>query len=296
MPSAKLTPPEWEDLCRQRKTGIPISELAQIYNLDGKYLANKLSLAGVVIGIAPSNKPRYDKPPKFPSDCLILCDSHIPYHDAKFINKVLVLAQNWKLPNLLLAGDVMDMAALSFFSHKPTETLSKELDAAESFFKIAGEIFENILMLMGNHERRFLHYLKEQLGMKYLMRLLDEHKAVVSEYSYAFVEDWLVGHPRNASVIPGRVPVFLSRKYPRHNVASGHGHLAGMAYCEDGERLAIDIGCSVDPKRLDWISENLGTRPSLAQGALILKKTERGTFPWWVHPKTDFEAMKGIYG
>uniref|UniRef100_A0A6M3L9H7 Calcineurin-like phosphoesterase domain-containing protein n=1 Tax=viral metagenome TaxID=1070528 RepID=A0A6M3L9H7_9ZZZZ len=295
MGGPKLSPDEWQQLFKERRNGTPIAELAQAYHLSGKYLANKLSLEGVVLGIASSDKPRYDKPPKFPPDCLILCDSHIPYHDAKFINKALVLAQNWKLPNLLLAGDVMDMAALSFFSHKPTEILSKELDAGENFFKSVGEIFERILMLMGNHERRFLHYLREQLGMKYLMRLLDERKAVVSEYSYAFVEDWLVGHPRNASVIPGRVPVFLSRKYPRFNVASGHGHLAGMAYCEDGERLAIDIGCSVDPKRLDWISENLGTRPALAQGALILKKTERGVVPWWLHPKSDFEAMRRMY-
>ena len=296
MAEAKLSPDEWQQLYQERRNGTPVSELAQRYNLSGKYLTTKLSVNGVVMGIAPSTKPRYDKPPKFPADCLILCDSHIPYHDAKFINKTLALAQSWKLPNLLLAGDVMDMAALSFFSHKPTEILSKELEAGESFFKSVGEMFDNILMLMGNHERRFLHYLKEQLGMKYLMRLLDERKAVVSEYSYAFVEDWLVGHPRNASVIPGRVPVFLSRKYPRCNVASGHGHLAGMAYCEDGERLAIDIGCSVDPKRLDWISENLSVRPALSQGALVLRKVGSTTYPIWLHPKTDWEAMRKMYG
>jgi len=614
----KLSPSQWESLSQQRRIGTSIPDLAKQYDLSPLYLKKRLQLSGVHIEVKESAKPRYNKPPKFPSNCLVLCDSHIPYHDAKFINKVLALAQAWKLPNLLLAGDVMDMAALSFFSHKPTETLTKELDTAESFFKIVGELFENILILMGNHERRFLHYLKEQLGMKYLLRLLDEKKAVISEYSYAFVEDWLVGHPRNASVIPGRIPFFLARKFPKYNVAclsedtkvltahegwlpftslyvgqkvatvhngrmrhspieaihvydwegnmvhlhnraidqlvtpnhrvacytptgkltfrradsmnpgrsfslalaakviekhrgdgkrlyltekqirmagwiiteghfekqgggilvtqaihspfideirealadynyheyqhlggwfqwripkkeaqffrqllnskkeiprslfyqppkylkvlfdvlmrgdgghidrkerascvftappslgyqmlelcqrlgyaawlkeddyklangdslclihilpdrnsrtirgqnspyqsitpefykgrvfclttrdgnfvamrngkpfitgnSGHGHLAGMAYCEDGERLAIDIGCSVDPKRLDWIAENLGTRPSLAQGALFLKKTDKGSVPIWVHPRTDFEATARMYG
>lgn len=296
MAEAKLTAEKKAELFRRRRQGEPVSKLAQEYGYKPHYLANLLYLEGVLVEVRPSSKPRYNKPPRFPADCLILCDCHIPYHDAKFINTCLSLALAWKLPNLLLAGDVMDMAALSQFSHRPEATLRGELGELKQFFDVVAQQFQQILMLLGNHERRFLHFLKEELRADDILRLVDEHKVAISEYSYAFVDKWLVGHPRNVSVIPGRIPFFLARKYPGvAGVASGHGHLAGMAYCEDGQRLAVDIGCSVDDKKLDWIAEHLSTRPGLAQGALVLKQTSKGIFPWWLHRLTDFEALKRAY-
>ena len=275
--------------------GEKIPVLAHEFNLSPLYLKKRFQLSGIHVEVSESTKPRYAFPPRFPSDCLILCDCHIPYHDAKFINQVFALAQAWGIKNLLLAGDVMDIAALSVFAHRPEATLKKELSDLESFFQAVDETFDKTLMLLGNHERRFLHFLREELRAEHILKLVGEKKAVISEYSYAFVENWLVGHPRNVSVIPGRIPVFLSRKYPRHNCASGHGHLAGMAYCEDGERLAIDIGCSVDPKRLDWISEHLGTRPQLCQGALILRKVGTQIHPYLLGKHTDWENMGKLY-
>jgi len=292
----KLSPEQWESLAQKRRIGVSIPDLAKEYNLSPLYLKKRLQLCGIHIEVPESTKPRYAYPPRFPSDCLILCDSHIPYHDAKFINQVFALAQSWGIKNLLLAGDVVDIAALSVFAHRPEATLKKELSDLESFFRVVDEMFDKVLMLLGNHERRFLHFLKEELRAEHILKLVGEKKAVISEYSYAFVENWLVGHPRNVSVIPGRVPVFLSRKYPKYNVASGHGHLAGMAYCEDGVRLAVDIGCSCDEKRLDWIAEHLQTRGAMAQGALILRKIDSTIYPWWLHPKTDWEALARCYG
>jgi predicted phosphodiesterase len=302
MPQAKLTPEEWESLCARRRQGAPISELARTCPLTPKTLENKFQLYGVHPEVAESQRPRYVSPPKLDTDCLIICDSHIPFHDAGFVNAVFSLSQTWGIRSLFLAGDILDITALSQFSSRPEDTLSKELTEAGHFLGVCCERFEKVLLVLGNHERRFLHFLREQLREEHLLALIGEKRLTISNYSYGFVQgqghlrNWLIGHPRNISVIPGRVPTFLSRKFPKYSVGSGHGHLAGMAFADDGERLVIDIGVTCDPKRLDYISEHLTTRPAVAQGALILKQTTKGVVPYWLWPGCDFDALRRCYG
>lgn len=67
-------------------------------------------------GVPESRYPKWTTPLEMAGDALILCDPHIPYHDADFINLCLDLARRWFVKQLVLAGDVVDAHA---FSHWP---------------------------------------------------------------------------------------------------------------------------------------------------------------------------------
>lgn len=61
--------------------------------------------------------PRYDKPLVMEADkCLVLPDPEFPFHHAEFINRVLDLAQAWKIENCIIAGDMLHFDSLSSWS------------------------------------------------------------------------------------------------------------------------------------------------------------------------------------
>jgi len=63
--------------------------------------------------IPESPYPRYDQPPVIEGDALILPDAEIPFHHAEFINKVLDLADAWKIKQMIAAGDLLHFDTLS---------------------------------------------------------------------------------------------------------------------------------------------------------------------------------------
>ncbi|HEC66647.1 MAG TPA: hypothetical protein ENI23_15330 [bacterium] len=293
--------PEWFDLVKEYKnihSIIGLSDLANKIGFStGETLERSMRSHGILRRIPESNKPTYNKPPRIKADSLILVDLHIPFHDAGFINNCIDLAVAWGLPRLILPGDVMDLSAISYFFHDPANTLKKEKIATREVLNVMSSSFEEILWLMGNHERRFMHMLKEEADAEDLFDFIGSMGNIrVSDYTYCFVEgSWKVGHPRNQSVIPGRVPDFLAMVDTDKNIASGHGHLMGLVRTKDGKRWACDIGMSGNPDKFDWVAKYWSTRPKMVQGALILKKVGKKVIPYHINPETDFEAYKKMY-
>ena len=109
-------------------------------------------------------------------------------------------------------------------------------------------------------------------------------------------DKWRISHPRNISVIHGRVPQRLCDKF-HCNIASGHGHKAGIVSDHSNMYTACDVGVTCDPKRLDYATIRDSTRPAMCQGALILKEGKDGKcHPWHIDPRTcDWEALKKCY-
>lgn len=259
------------------------------------------SLQGAPL-VRPSTAPRYDKTPRIEGDCLILCDLQIPFHDAGWCNRCIQLALLWKVPNLILAGDILDLNALKhfapFFAHVtgdkpqlPPATLEEELGQAAQVFD-AFACFGKVLYISGGHELRLLRKLDSSLAISRLASMFTALPQLeTSAYHRCEVgKNWLISHPKNTSVIPGRVPFFLVRKF-RKNVAIGHDHVWGQVQDDSGENIAISIGVCCDTKRLDYVALMDSTRPAVSQGALIIK---RG-YPWLLSPKwSDFSALRTV--
>lgn len=272
-------------------------EIANELGMTYGSLKNSMNDIGVAVAVPPAHTPRFDKPLKLTGSWTILGEPHIPYYDASFVNNVFELSVAWGITNLLIPGDALDLSAFSVFLNKPEAKIFKyEKSSAQKFFKAAHETFDRIVLIPGNHLRRFLKWSNEQLDLEEdFKNILNIPELEISEYDYCIINDWLVTHPRNASVIPGRIPVFLLRKFGGKHVAGGHGHLGGLVYGEDGKRLGCDIGCTVDPLRLDWVAQHINTRPFMCKGSLILKEVDGKVFPYWLHDWIDWESMKHLY-
>lgn len=63
--------------------------------------------------IPESRYPRFDTPPVLEGDALILPDAEIPFHNADFINRVLDLADAWKIKQMISAGDLLHFDSLT---------------------------------------------------------------------------------------------------------------------------------------------------------------------------------------
>ena len=245
--------------------------------------------------INSSDKPRYVSPPKFKGEQLIFTDAQIPFHNATFINECIDLALAWGIKSCIGAGDIFDVTAFAApkYHVKPQDTFGAELSEGRKFVKAIADVFE-FHLITGNHEKRFRHFLNEQLAAEEFRLLLKAPENVTtSDYGYCLVENWVIAHPRNVSVIPGRIPFFVSRKYPFFNIACGHGHVQAITSAEDGKRIVIDIGSCADFSKLDWVAMDITTRPAMVNGALILRRSSatKKLLPVLLWDWTDFDTL-----
>lgn len=239
--------------------------------------------------IEQSPAPRYDAPPRIDESVLCIGDCQIPYHDAEFINNVKRVALAFGVKAIALVGDVFDFHALSIFLSQANADLNKELDADEYYFQQLVSGFDKKILVIGNHEYRLSRMLGQYLNAERLKKLLGlGADVVVSNYAYLHIgNEWQASHPKNASVIPARVPTLLAEKYRRHTI-SFHGHLTGTAQTRDG-LIAIDAGITCDPMRLEYTAVTQNTRPVMTQGAVILLKRREKYYPRIFNKFTDWD-------
>lgn len=103
--------------------------------------------------------PRYDEPPTLEGDALILPDLEIPFHHAEFVNRVLDVAEAWKITQMIAAGDMLHFDSLSgwepAWTQKPAGGLSAQdeerlMSAAMTLpKKYQGQIMELIVDIGG---------------------------------------------------------------------------------------------------------------------------------------------------
>lgn len=200
----------------------------------------------------------------------------MPYHDAAFLNKVKSLALAWGIRRCIWGGDMLDLAAFSIWVSRSADA-DAELDAGELALAGLAGGFDEVDWLWGNHEDRLRKALGAWLDAERIRKLmgLGTHIKAHNYYHCLVGDDWIITHPKNTSVIPARVAVWLSEKFNK-NVAMLHNHVCGESQTRDGEHIGIDIGMCADPYRLEYNAIRLGTRPAMSQGALILRYDAEG--------------------
>jgi len=297
----KRDTPEWTELLSAYQQ--PAADINRLAHQFGFASASSLGTSMLNHGyrrqVLRSPKPRYDAPPAIVGDAVIVCDLQIPFHDAEFIDHILGLAHAWGIKQGVVAGDMLNETAFSFFGHRPEDTWDEERTIARSLMASMVEAVPDWLMLAGNHDMHLIKLMAEQGHMEDLLLLLSQPKGFrTTEYYTCIINgNWRISHPRNCSVIHGRVPGFLARKF-QCNIAAGHGHLVGLNMDDSGQWVTVDIGICADPSRLDYANLRDNTRPAMNQGALILKMGVGGQcHPYLLSPKwTDWDAMKRLYG
>jgi len=267
---------------------------------------NFMRLHGIHLTVPISRREKFNKPEVIREPCLVIFDTQVPFQDAEFINHLLDLAMDWGIKQGISGGDLLNMTSFSRFYEKPLDKVwEKEREEAIKVLVALVDAIPDWLLVKGNHEDFLLKKLEEQIEHDDILSVIDKRTGLLkgfraTDYYYCEVKFggsiWRISHPRNISVIHGRVPQRLCERF-HCNVASGHGHLAGMTPDYSGKYYACDVGVTCDPLRLDYVSLRDSTRPTQCQGALILQLGDDGKCkPYHILPETaDWTALKRLY-
>jgi len=214
---------------------------------------------------------RYEEPWLPDDNYMISCDYHAPYHSEVYVNRLLQIADKFKIRKNVIVGDLFDMdfAKWALFKQAKDEgetesTLDKEIAHVEPVIQ-ALDYFDKNELITGNHEFRIDRLTGGTIQSRHLMKLFwgdnFARKITVSPYDKMRIgDDWLVVHPQSYSQISGSVALRLADKYHR-NILNAHGHFVALRFDRSGEYMGIDLGGMFDINKIEYINKKTTTHP-----------------------------------
>lgn len=209
---------------------------------------------------------------------IVAGDWHIPFHDRFLVDALLAVADKEDIRTIILNGDVMsqDVFRQGGFARQPsTPNFEEEMQEVSKVIGILSEQFDGIVAIPGNHERRMLRMLSEEVSMSRLYQMilggLQPFGFQTTERDYVVVDhdhgEWRVTHGDSGGSVrnPIAAPIQKAMIY-QQNVLQGHSHLLGYAPTPDGRFLAGTHGCIVDPAALEYKNIRTTTFPNWTQG------------------------------
>lgn len=195
-----------------------------------------------------------------------LCDLHVPYVNMSLIDKVL----RTDADGVIINGDLFDAERLSPFSSRKHVPFSEEYDIALEIVSNLAKKFKTVILIPGNHERRFSRVLFSELvnsefsifmqsdPMYYIARgnkWLDGYEVsnplfenVIYFDNAVLLGDVIFDHPSNFLSTPGGtvrkvIRHFLSgTELPFKYVVIGHTHKS--AEVTEHGKIGIEAGCA----------------------------------------------------
>jgi predicted phosphodiesterase len=206
----------------------------------------------------------------------VVPDLQIPYHDSKFINKMLRVVRAWKPDVICFIGDVMDFPEVSRWTKAKAgeyeTTLQASLDMGnvvlKSFRRAAPEAA--IHYKTGNHDERLEQYIGDfapalrklrssdlgyQLGLADLGIELQRSPFLLAPGVLA-----VHGHERAYSSVLGKYEMERVRQYGM-SVVAGHTHTPVLATVAQGFGLSqkhywgMNVGHGMDTSRV-WYTKD----------------------------------------
>jgi hypothetical protein len=214
---------------------------------------------------------------------LYASDLHVPIHNREYIGRLMDVAARRKIKTLIIGGDLFDMGSLSDHpkevreaSYKVTKQITGDL------LMLLGDCFERIVILPGNHDRRYWKRLQEPISFDDLIWAAlagrtPKAEIVVTNYDYLYigeegVKGWVVGHPRYFSTIPAKGGAEVAMIQHR-NVCGAHNHVIGMMQSKCGRYWSVDPGhmsaAELTPYKMQ--SNGLSKYPAWRNGFLLVE-------------------------
>lgn len=222
---------------------------------------------------------------------MISCDEHSPCHSELWINRKLAIAKKFKIKKNIQIGDLFNYQFIMRHYTEEPRDLDKEVEQTEPVIK-ALNYFDKNYLLQGNHERRIGIQTASLIQAKHLFGLYGA-EIWAKKFKYSVYDKmnigkgWMVVHPQSYSQVATSVAKRLAEKFHR-NVINSHGHLLGSAYDRSGKFLAVDLGCMIDKKKVDYINLHTTTHPVWKNGFGMLYNgrfyhfTPETDWDWWL--------------
>jgi len=248
------------------------------YGINGKYLSIDKEIKFYKADTIPMD------------DYMVSCDHHSPFYSEVYENRLLGIAERFRIKRHIIIGDLFDMDFIKRHAVNDGEEmlgLDGEVYHSDPVINVCDYFDENYL-ITGNHERRVGIQTEARLQAKHLFGLFGaeiwDKKFKYSVYDKLFIgDDWMVVHPVSYSQISTSVAKRLAEKFKR-NVINSHGHFVGMTYERSGTYLAVDLGGMFDIRKVAYINLRTTVHPVWKNGFGMLRN---GKF-WHFTDETDW--------
>lgn len=273
---AKLLKIKKEDFAKQK--GMTLSALAsKIYRQGLKYKGSAENFSGF-------DRPElYDwqlpKEWKFEwDDFMVIGDVQLPTTDYDFATLPAMIAKKYlrKSRKLLVVGDFFNMDSWSKYqSVIPLPTWINERDAARNLLTIYSQVFDEIWMLTGNHERRLLEANHGLLDVQDVLTaslpygkikatVLDRCTVKTSQGKYTIL------HGANYSKKALSNADEFAQKYQSH-IISHHEHHAAIGMDRWDRYYVVNNGGLFDINKMAYVQLKTTTMASMSNGFTMVK-------------------------
>ena len=255
--------------------------LKQRYGADN-HLAQALGVREYTFGALDANAggitvlPVFDGEPRLAGDWVVAGDFHLPTTDFSLAELLLRTAQELNIRKLLIVGDLCNFDAFSRYEHiVPPPAFEVEVRIAVQLMSRYATHFDDIVMVLGNHEHRLLRRSNGNLSSTMLGHILGaaQHKMRLSPYAYAVIESggqlWRATHQRNYSRTTGRVADQLAQKH-QSNILAFHEHHAAIQRDTWNRYTIVNCGGLFDDAKLAYVRLEDSTMPGMARGFVLL--------------------------
>lgn len=222
-----------------------------------------------------SISPPVEKHLQLTGDWVITSDWHIPAMSVEWFEILKEVSLKQGVQNLIIGGDFLNLDLLSYFwserNNINTPSIAKELEVAKMVMRELEAIFKEIVWLIGNHERRFIHTVKYGLEASTMLFLLEApiHKYTINNQSFCYLDSIRITHPKTYRQIKLSVSRDLASKY-NCPVLQAHGHFFSLGYSRGGHLIG-DTGGLFDPTRIGYLTEADSTHPVWNNGFFVYK-------------------------
>lgn len=228
-------------------------------------------------------------------DWIIVGDVHVPFTDYDFAQLPAMIAKkHLKKPRkLLIAGDLFDMSTFSRYeSVVQAPTWAQEREAARQLMREWHAVFDRVVVLMGNHDRRLQKWLGGAFDETDLGALIGirPDRTEYSNWGWCVIEtemgEWRVTHPRNYSINQLTVGDALAQKFHQH-IISHHEHHVAIGWDRYKRYVVVNNGCLADPEKLAYAILDDSKSAGMQQGFVMLRNGVPYLFS--NEPFTDWE-------
>lgn len=222
---------------------------------------------------------RVGKAWQFDGDWIIAGDIHLNTMNRLWAQQPLAIAKRHLKGKrrMLLAGDFLNMDAFSNYeSDVASHAFSTEVAAGRDFLDMYLEVFDELWILLGNHDRRPGKRTKGTIKaeMVYQMIAPFSDRAHVSSWGWATIQahtgTWRVTHGSNYSVNTLAVASNLAQKFQQHIIGHHQHHLA-VGFDRYKRYLIIDNGGLFLEDHLLYTRLDDNTMPRMVNGFTMLK-------------------------
>lgn len=215
------------------------------------------------------------KPLTLTGDWLIVGDVHVPTTDYPLAQRVGKVASKLGIPGLIIAGDLFNFDLFSTYPRvSRLPGWKQERDAARQLLKEWLEVFERVVILPGNHDRRIQKWSYGELEEEDIFGMVtSSDKVRTNAFGWCTIKAktgvWRVTHPRDYSRKPLNVAGTLAGKFHQH-IISFHEHHLGISWSADSN-IIVNGGGLFDPEKMAYTQFEDNTSPFMQRGFVALK-------------------------